>query len=370
MSTYRMLLSCLMVLGGLVLALPGAVSRAAEDRHPASVEGEFRRLCDLTSAELRVPDRRMQFFRESYAVRALNVAYDMTGNKTYLDACEAWADRMLDFQNRMTPQGAYYMNYHRKPGETTNQWWVADSSSIAMGVLATAVRCKDASKRDRYLASTRSFARLVMENYVSPAGGIRNGLWKEYDGPWWCSTGIFTSLAFLLYGQTHDEAYLKVARGGIDWFNSQTLDNVGPLTLQKMPGTVIFYIMEAYSASLPYLEPGTERCRKAHAQIDWAIGQMAASRAALFSKEPALYQYQPGKVAGFAFHQYIWSRSLPGHASLAADADANLEESARVLAKTNSKLEWTRSQLIEFGMMSYAEKLRPGAMYRNSFGKK
>ena len=67
-----------------------------------------------------------QHFVDSYAVRALAVAYDLTGRERYWRACKAWSDRMLRYQSGMIPKGAYYMDYHRKPGESTGQWFVAD----------------------------------------------------------------------------------------------------------------------------------------------------------------------------------------------------------------------------------------------------
>jgi len=81
-----------------------------------------------------------------------------------------------------------------------------------MGVLATAVRVTEPRKR-RFLSSAKSFAALVMEKYVGPSGGIRNGLWPKFDGEWWCSSGIFGSLAFLLYDETGQKRYLKTALG-------------------------------------------------------------------------------------------------------------------------------------------------------------
>ena len=166
-------------------------------------------------------------------MRALCVAHDLTGKKEYLDACRAWSEGMVAFQEKMLPRGAYYMHYGRKPGEDTNAWYVADSSSIAMGVLATAVRCDGAEKR-RFLNSAKSFAALVMDNYIGPSGGIRNGLWPKFDGEWWCSSGTFGSLAFLLYDETGDERYLKTALGVVDWLNSLDPDKAQPYPLSEM----------------------------------------------------------------------------------------------------------------------------------------
>ena len=44
------------------------------------------------------------------------LAYDLTGNKKYLDTCKAWSDEMVDYQSRMTPANAYYMAYAERVG--------------------------------------------------------------------------------------------------------------------------------------------------------------------------------------------------------------------------------------------------------------
>jgi uncharacterized protein (DUF1330 family) len=101
------------------------------------------------------------FYWDSYAVRGLAAAHDMTGKQEYLDACKLWSDHMIEFQENMTPQGAYYMQYGRKPGEKEGSWYVADCSSIALGVLATAIRCQDKAEYERCLNSVKTFADLA-----------------------------------------------------------------------------------------------------------------------------------------------------------------------------------------------------------------
>ncbi|MFZ1935806.1 MAG: alpha-L-fucosidase [Thermoguttaceae bacterium] len=83
---------------------------------PADAKARFLKLCDLAVAELNkeiVPfeerhrkteepkTHHVPFFEDSYAIRALCVAYDMTGNKAYLDACHRWADRVVALQSKM-----------------------------------------------------------------------------------------------------------------------------------------------------------------------------------------------------------------------------------------------------------------------------
>ena len=139
-------------------------------------------MCDAACAELNTPERKVPFYHDSYAVRALAVAFNLTGERKYLEVCRRWSDRMIEYQNGMTPKGAYWMNYGRKPGETQGDWYIGDSSSIALAVLATAVRCENPADRQRCMDSVTAYAKLVMDNYVRLSGGITDGIWKTFDG--------------------------------------------------------------------------------------------------------------------------------------------------------------------------------------------
>ncbi len=318
---------------------------------------QFFELCDMAAAQLSAGQHQKACFIDSYAVRALCVAYDMTGKRAYLDACKTWSEAMVAFQEKMVPRGAYYMNYGRKPGETEGGWYVADSSSIAMGVLATAVRC-DGPEKQRFLNSAKSFAALVMDNYIGPSGGIRNGLWPKFDGEWWCSSGIFGSLAFLLYDETRDERYLKVALGAVNWLNRLDLDKTEPYPLSDMGPTLPMYVFETYSAGLRHLKSNS-----ALAQIAWAVKWMDQQQ----NTPPAERRWQPAlrwgmKFGGLPFHQYVWARLLPERKSLTASADREMERLAGIVFAKKPEL----TQLAVFMMMSYAERLSPGTVYRSS----
>ena len=136
---------------------------------------------------------------------------------------------------------------------------LADSSSVALGVLATAVRVRDPAEKQRYLGSVRKFAKLVIDNYVGPNGGIRNGLWSQFDGEWWCCSGIFASVVLCLYNETGQESYRDAGLRAVDWLNRQDLRKVQPGTFEKDGPLVIMYYFEAYSTALPFLEPGSPR---------------------------------------------------------------------------------------------------------------
>ena len=346
----------------IVCGPPGGTTACGQEIDKARLEAEFFKLCDLACQEINKEGRRVAFYQDSYAVRALAVAYDMTNNKAYLDACQRWSDRMVDFQNQMTPQGAYYMNYGRKPGQPKGEWFVADCASIALAVLATGVRTSDPAKKDCYLKSVNSYAELVMKNYVGPAGGITDGLWSRFDGEWWCSSGIFASVAFMLYDRTGEDRYRKVGEGAVDWLNHLEIRKAQHISFEEAAPSVIMYVFEGYSTALPFLKPGTELHKGALAQIAFALDWMAKNQAGRGVKSKWDYQTQWGsKLGGLPFHMLIYACHLPDGEKVRTAADQEIRHLSTLLFKEPTP---KFTQLTMFSMMSYAEKLRPGAIYR------
>lgn len=342
-----------------LLVLMAPVLMAAEPQ--AGFREQFTQLCDSVISILDDTQRRVPFYQDSYAVRALAVAYDVTGDKKYLDACRRWCARMVEFQATMIPHGAYYMNYGRKPGEPKGDWYIGDSSSVALAVLATAVRCPDARDKVRLLDSVTNYARLVTNHYVLPCGGITDGLWSRFDGEWWCSTGIFGSLAFVLYDQTGDPAYLKVGLRAIDWLNRQRFENAQHIDYKEAAPSVLMYVFEAYSAGLPHLQRDPIRWEASQPELKRALAWMAANQPGRNAKSTWKYEHQWGsKLGGLPFHMYVWSRLLPEKAAIAAAADKDLAHMGKALAGDRSKL----YQLSAFALMSYAERVSPGSLYR------
>ena len=73
-------------------------------------------------------------------------------------------------------------------------------------------------------------------------------------------------------------------------------------------------------------------------------------------------------MAGLPFLMYSFARQLPEHRGLTAEADRELRYIDRLIL---SKGELPLSQLnvwelVSWGMMSYAEKLSPGSLFRSS----
>jgi hypothetical protein len=368
-------------------AVMPAATLAGQQEQPKSAT-EFLKLCDMACEELNkeiTPFEERQrtvvepnthhvpFFEDSYGVRALCVAYDMTGKKAYLDACQHWADRVVAYQEKMTPKGAYYLNYAggaRQPGGTSGQWWVADSGSVALGILATAVRTADEQQKQRYVDSVKSFATLVIDNYVSKDGGIQNGLWATYSGPWWCSSATFSTAAYLLYAETGDPQCLKVATGATDWLLRHDFRKTDPPAWDAMGGSpaVVFYCGESHAIALKCLPPADPRRKALAAQVALMVQWMQENQQGRGAKSQLNYLKEATYMAGIPCLMYAFAEALPEHPNLSQAADQELDYVHGLLWKNGppqlSLLEtW---ELTTWAMMSYAEKLRPGALYRTS----
>ncbi len=369
---------------GLALCLAGweTLAGGSEDRAAMRREFEtrFLKFCDLATLELNKEitpfnsrtnadpaTHHMPFFEDGHAVRALAVAYDMTGRGAYLEACRRWSDRMIEYQGRMIPKGAYYMNHSRAPGQDQGQWNVADSGSIGTGVLATATRCPAAADKARYLGSVKAFAQLVMDNYVGPEGGICNGLWPEYAGQWWCSSATFGTLAFVLYEETGEEKYLQVAKGALNWLLRQDFRELKPITFQQRPSGTIFYCFELYLAGLKHLPPDGPQYRRALEQIDLALEWMAKNQKSRGAVVPD-YTERNVDMAGLPYLMYGFAEQVPRLRGITAAADGELDYIGKLLldrgAPNVSRLMvW---EVMTWGMLSHAERLAPGALLRGA----
>jgi rhamnogalacturonyl hydrolase YesR len=375
-SSKPLVVLCIWLAAGSDPAFGAKTSDAAR----SEFESRFFKFCDLATAELNKEitpflDRNnadpathhMPFFEDAHAARALAVAYDMTGKTAYLDACKYWSDRIIEYQSKMIPQGAYYMNHSRAPGQDKGQWNVADSGSIGMGVLATAVRCKDPVEKARYLKSVRAFAQLVMDNYVGPEGGISNGLWPTYAGEWWCSTATFGTLAFLLYEETGEEKYLAVAKGALDWMIRRDFREHKPITFEQRPSGIIFYCFELYVAGLKHLKQGSPEHKKALKEIGRALDWMAQNQKTRGADVPS-YLEKNVDMAALPYLMFAFANQIPKLRNSVAPADVELKYVGDILLEhgepnVSRLMTW---EVMTWGMLSYAERLQPGALCRGS----
>lgn len=320
------------------------------------------------------------FFVDSYAVRALGVAYDLTGRKRYLDACRTWTERIIRHQDRMNPPGAYYMNYHRKPGESEGQWFSADSGSIAMGVLATAVRTPDPQERSRYLDSGKAYVELVMEQFVRDSGGVTDGYWDKSDEEWWCSTALFSSAAFQLYNLTGEDSYKLAALNGVDWLLNFDYGDTILYDFADGAPTTIFYVLEAYSSALPYLYPSTVRQKRVFDRLSQTVEWIVDSQTA-----KGTWDYNPDnwgvKLGGLPCHLLIYLKHVTDGPALdracmspagkiVTFEDLVSRSTDRALEFfSNGKVDKIFTQQDAFTMMSYAELLCPDELYHKKTGR-
>ena len=194
-----------------------------------------------------------------------------------------------------------------------------------------------------------------------PCGGITDGMWNRFDGEWWCSTGIFGSLCFVLYDQTGDPAYLKVGMKAVDWLNRQHFENAQHIDFKEAAPSVLMYVFEAYSAGMPHLQHDPLRWEASQVELRRALAWMDANQPSRNPKSTWKFDHQWGsKLGGLPFHAGVWSRFLTDGPTILAAVDKDLVQLAQTLQADPSKL----YQLRVFALMSFAERLMPGAMYR------
>ena len=202
--------------GGCVTTQPSSVSDPYQalfisiaDSFAVELDKPLSEFSPMTSVDPSPTTHHQPFFLDAYAVRDLCFAYDQTGNSKYLDAARKWADQMLVDQQTMIPGGAYYMNYFRKPGDTSGDWYTADASTIAIAVLEVGRRTQD----PKYVHSVLSYVNLIEQRYVTSDGGVMDGVWGGYTASWWCSTVNYGYLMLMIYRQTGDPVYFQRASG-------------------------------------------------------------------------------------------------------------------------------------------------------------
>jgi SAM-dependent methyltransferase len=174
-------------------------------------------------------------------------------------------------------------------------------------------------------------------------------------------------MAFVLYEETGEKKYLKVAKGALDWMTHQDFRKVKPITFQQRPSGIIFYCFELYATGLKYLKPGSQQYERAIRQIDLALDWMAKNQKTRGANVPD-YVVRNVDMAGLPYLMYAFARQLPQHRGLTGPADCELRYIGDLLLRNGTPnvsclMVW---EVMTWGMMSYAERLSPGAMHRSS----
>jgi hypothetical protein len=164
----------------------------------------------------------IQHYIESYAIRALLVAFDnYTNDRRDLNYAIQWTERMISLQGKTLHPGAYSMGYDETGYEKPLGWYPADCSCIGLAVLAVASNPQIfGAQRDRYIQSVKLFADYVIEHWRNPNGSIQTG-WRNFElnpiQEFWISTSLFSSLCWHLFDVTGIEKYKNVAMEACDW---------------------------------------------------------------------------------------------------------------------------------------------------------
>ncbi len=334
-----------------------SVSASTEEK---DLRSTFLLLCDSILERINDPKSKEAYFIDSYGVRVLCVAYDMTKKQKYLDASVSWSKRMAEYQEKMIPAGVYYMNYERKPGEEKGDWFIADCSCIAMGVLTTAVRCQGSDK-NYLMQSVEKYAKIVMDNYIGPSGGIINGGWSDFKGEWWCSSGLFGSLTFMLFQATGNQKYLEAGLNDIDWMNKEDLTKTRPFPLSEQGPSMPMYFLEAYTAGWHFLIKDTERKNGAVKKVEWCLDWIKDQQMIpVKERKWPPTEWWGSKFGGLPFYEFVFSKYIPEKDDLIKEGDWELEKLTEIVL---SKKLYT-SQLTMFMLLSYAERVSPGDLYR------
>jgi len=385
----------------LILLQSTTMAQAVQHQPPAGeidlddLKAKFLRICDVAVRNIQLPERKYSsdmparkapFYSDSYVVRALAAAYDLTGREDYLTAIKTWSDKMITNQEKMIPKGAYYMNYGRVPFASSGDWYVADCGEIAMGVLATAVRCVNPLERGRYLRSAETYANLVLDNFLGPNGGIVNGHWPDFSGEWWASAAYMGPLFFRLHEETGDGRYLDAGLNIVYWFvNLESLrsaskdpkfvsfnapDEGNPYpTKPKQSAGGILNQLHVYNAGSPYIfSKNLEIEKPARKEIaffeKWCRENLLGKgESGTFKKYDSRKEKVGGKFGAIPFQIYCLTRNGIFSQDMARIADQELQ---RIVSQIFEEPEILTSELVGFAMVSMAERISPGSVLRKS----
>jgi hypothetical protein len=174
------------------------------------------------------------FFEDAYAVMALA----RVGGAENIRVSKIWADRMLDYQAKMIPSGAYYLNYYRKPGQRDGDWYTADASTIALAIL----KVYEATGDSRYLDSVNHYISLVEARFLNSDFGVNNGYWGNYTDSWWSSTANYGSLVLELYQVTRNPKNLTRTFELLAWLDKVGLNGFVYPNISTGGPAIVFYV--------------------------------------------------------------------------------------------------------------------------------
>ena len=131
---------------------------------------------------------------------------------------------------------------------------------------------------------------------------------------------------------------------------------------------MVFYGYEFYAAALPHLEIGSPRRQAAEKHIAEGFQWLSDNQQGRGAKSKWDYLGEDTYMPGNPYFMYVFARQLPQYRDQAAEADRELRLVGELLHR-DGQPRATRLQVWEamtFAMMSYAERLCPGGLFRPS----
>jgi hypothetical protein len=160
------------------------------------------------------------WYTSAYPIRTFLAAYDIFGEKKYLDAALEILDKLVEEQ---MPSGAFQQIYRNKPTKDLtksdvediikNYWMnIADIGSITTA-LGIATHYVPEPRKTKYINSLKRYCEDWAMQWQKPDGGFANGMEKGVPQKEVYHTATATSAAAFttLYIATGDEKYLAVA---------------------------------------------------------------------------------------------------------------------------------------------------------------
>ena len=272
-------------------------------------------------------------YKDSYAVRAWPVACDLTGDVKYLHPpmVGPGATAVAD-----DARGRLLMNPGRNPGETKGDWFVADGSSTALGVLATAVRVPELAENQHYLDSVRSSPGWSSTTTSVPTAASATG-----------SVPVRRRVV-VLHRNLRVGGALPVQRDGARVLSRRRSAGgrlaepagfaqgaAGDLQVRCAGRDPVLFRGVFDGPALP----GGGQARPLYggnAEIPRGPGWMARNQEGRGGKPAWGYEsWRGAKFGGLPFHMYVYARNVPGNDEVADAADQELRYITQLLARQN-----------------------------------
>ena len=170
---------------------------------------------------------------------------------------------------------------------------------------------------------------------------------------------------FLAHDETNDPEYLKVALGAADWLNRHDFHKEEKPAFEAFNPGMVFYCFEFYATALPHLVPGSPRRTAAEAHVAEMFRWLAENQKGCGAKSEWNYFDGSTYMSGNPYLMYAFARYLPQYGDQVAEADKELRYVTGLLYENGKKPRATKLQvweLMTWAMMSYAERLSPGAV--------